>query len=91
MNRGNQRSNWNQGQSRGNLAGNQKGNWAQNERIRSIDHHEGDNGYYHEYPYPDIPSQSQLSSSTQQSNEEEDNNIQDDFYTAVRSIKLAEK
>ena len=91
FNRGNQRSNWNQGQSRGNLAGNQKGNWAQNERIRSIDHHEGDNGYYHEYPYPDIPSQSQLSSSTQQSNEEEDNNIQDDFYTAVRSIKLAEK
>ena len=90
-NRGNQRSNWNQGQSRGNFAGNQKGNWAQNERIRSIDHHEGDNGYYHEYPYPDIPSGSQLSSSTQQSNEEKDNNIQDDFYTAVRSIKLAEK
>ena len=91
-NRGNQRPNWNQGQPRGNFTGNQRGNWSQNQRIRSIDHHESENEYYQEYPYPEIPSQQ--SSSTQQSNvveEEEDNNIQDDFYTAVRSIKLAEK
>lgn len=86
------RGNWQQGQSRG-FPSNQRGNWygqaSTRGRIRSIEHQS--NNEFSNYPYPEPPSQSSSSSNPSNTTEkEEDDGIQDDFYTAVRSIKRVE-
>ena len=82
---GGNRGNWNggntQGQSRG-FPSNQRGNPGRG-RVRSVEH-------YNEianYPYPPFPNTSSSNTETSEDSEQ----IQDDFYTAVRSIKLDEK